>query len=350
MAEISPEQQAQMDEQKKQCPFCKIVSGEMESKSVYKDNLIQGVLDINPWTNGHVVLMPKEHYPILPVIPPDTFKHIFSVMPKLVGALKNAMLCTGSNVFIANGGVAGQQSPHFLLFILPRENGDKIYEFNLDNKKSIDNEKLKQVMPILKNNLPLMMSKHFQRNPPKWNPTEFKRADFIKDDDIDEVIYEDKKTAIVSPKNKECVGHLVIYSQEEESLFENLEADSSLHLFFAASLASTAVFEGMGAHGSNIILKSGISDDNTSGKLSIHILPRFEGDGINILPKPIENKKDLGDIASKIKDKTFEIEHSNKPKEKTEVYVLDEKSVTEDNSKEEHVDEITKAINMVKGS
>lgn len=343
MTEITPEVQAQLDSQKAECPFCKIISGEIESKKVYSDNFLSAVLDINPWTNGHVILMPKEHYPILPLLPPTTFKHMFSILPKLSGAVKESMLCTSVNIFIANGGVAGQQSPHFLLHILPRENGDKINEFSLDSNQVIDESKSKQTNAMLKNNFSLMMQKHYARNPASWTNAEFKRADFISDELIEEVLYEDKKLLVAIPKNQQCIGHIVIYLQEEEKHFENVSEDSSFHLFSAASLAGTAVFEGMQAHGSNIILKSGTCNDNPYSILSIHILPRYSEDGLNIVPKPIEDKKDLDEISKNIKDKTFIIEHSTQQKKEEKVIDWDEKRKSAP-SEDSHEDEITKAI------
>ena len=132
MSNVPPEVQAQLEEQKKNCPFCKIISGEIESKKVYEDELMIGILDINPRIKGHMLLLPKEHYPILPFLPPETFKHMFSRMSSLVNALKESMLSTGCNVMIANGGVAGQQSPHFLVHLFPRENKDGFDKYGFE--------------------------------------------------------------------------------------------------------------------------------------------------------------------------------------------------------------------------
>ena len=68
MVEITPEIQAQLNEQKKDCIFCKIVSGEMGSSTVYSDKHIKVVLDINPGVKVHMLVLPKEHYPIIPYL------------------------------------------------------------------------------------------------------------------------------------------------------------------------------------------------------------------------------------------------------------------------------------------
>ena len=64
---MSPEQIAEM--QKQQCIFCKIIKGDIPGKKVFQDDFVEAILDINPAAKGHTLVMPKEHYPILPVIP-----------------------------------------------------------------------------------------------------------------------------------------------------------------------------------------------------------------------------------------------------------------------------------------
>lgn len=364
MVEITPEIQAQLDEQKKQCPFCKILAGEIPAQKVYDDDLMAGILDINPWKKGHMLLLPKEHYPIMPFLPPKTFKHMFGMMAKLVAAVKKSMLCTGANVFIANGGVAGQQGPHFLVHIVPRENGDKIYNFALDEKKLLDEGKAGEVNAMLAKNMPLMMQNHFGRNPAKWHDGNIKSTEFLADIKKNQLnIYEDEKTLCVVPENPQCIGHLVIYSNEEKELLENLDNESSSHMFFVASFCATAVFEGLGAHGSNIILKSGISEDNPDGRLCIHVLPRYSEDGLDILPPPAAEKPNAEEVAAKIKDEMFMVEYElkegNKPKEpevidldakKTVIY-SDKKKEEEEEEKKEFdnpEDEIRHAIDRIK--
>ena len=111
--QITPEIKAQLNEQKKQCVFCKIISGEIPGKKVFEDEQTVAFLDINPAVKGHVLLMLKEHYPMPAYVPGDEFKHKFSLIPGLSKAIKSALVKTGIDVFIAVGGPAGQQMPHF---------------------------------------------------------------------------------------------------------------------------------------------------------------------------------------------------------------------------------------------
>ena len=44
------------------CLFCKIIQGEIPSRTIYEDDLIKVIMNINPNTNGHLLIIPKEHY------------------------------------------------------------------------------------------------------------------------------------------------------------------------------------------------------------------------------------------------------------------------------------------------
>jgi histidine triad (HIT) family protein len=321
MAEMTPEMKAQLEAQKAQCPFCKIIGGEIPAQKVYEDDKILAILDINPWIKGHMLVLPKEHYPIMPFLPPETFKHMFGVMAKLVGAAKKAMLCTGADVFIANGGIAGQQSPHFLVHILPREKGDPIWDkYLFAEDKPIEAEKAQQIFEAMKKNLPMMLGNHFSRTPASWHTGAIQTAEHLSDKQL---LYSDEKAAVAIPEHQQSLGHMVVYSQEEASDLENLDEESSSHLFYVASYCATAVFEGLGAQGSNIILKSGTSDDNPDGRLCVHILPRFQDDGMDVLPKPLAEKPNMDQIAAKIKEETWIIENAPKESKKKEPVVLD---------------------------
>lgn len=161
MPQLTPEQQKALDEQKKQCPFCKIIAGEIPSKKVYEDDKVCAVLDINPAMKGHTLLMPKEHYPIMPLIPEETFIHLFKKVKVLSGALKEGTLTFGNTIFIANGYVAGQQSNHFMIHLIPREGVDGLDKLSL-KPGSVDKEKDAEALKVLKQNLPLMLRQRYK--------------------------------------------------------------------------------------------------------------------------------------------------------------------------------------------
>jgi histidine triad (HIT) family protein len=338
--QLTPEIKAQLAEQKKQCIFCKLISGEMEAKKIFEDDKTIAMLDINPAMKGHTLFMLKEHYPIMPYIPADEFKHYFGIIPQLTKAIKSGTVCTSFNVFIANGGAAGQQSPHFITHLLPRDEEDGFLNFLFKKKSKLEESKIK----MLQNNFPIMMNNHFGRNPANWHVGAGEVPKFL--ENIYQqgvVLYEDEKVLCVLPEKGVAPGHIEIYSKEEDKLLENLSIESSAHLFYVASFAATAVFEGLGSQATNIILKSGFTDDNSDGRLSLHVLPRSQGDGLDkILWAPKPAKYDLGGVMEKISGKTWKVKYEDKKIEKREV--IKEPEVIQINGNKEKGNEIEEAI------
>ncbi|MBI1971117.1 HIT domain-containing protein [Candidatus Woesearchaeota archaeon] len=164
MIQLSPEQQKAIDEQKAQCPFCKIIAGEIPAKQVFEDEKTLVILDINPATKGHMLVVPKDHYPIMPLIPPAVFDHVARVTKGVMEAAYDAMVCKGVTMFIANGGAAGQQSSHFMIHVIPRDDDDNITAFDIP-KQDIPQAEREAVFSRLQTNLARMMNAHLQGKP-----------------------------------------------------------------------------------------------------------------------------------------------------------------------------------------
>jgi len=141
MADMTDEQRKQLEEklkkmspeelkefQKQQCIFCQIISGKVPSKKIYSDDKCIAVMDINPATKGHVLLLPKEHYSIMPQVPDKEIGHLLLVSKYLSQVILKTLKASGTNIFVANGGIAGQRAQHFMVHIIPRKEGDKVME------------------------------------------------------------------------------------------------------------------------------------------------------------------------------------------------------------------------------
>ena len=138
LKKMSPEELLEF--QKKQCIFCQIISGKIPSKKLYEDDSCLAILDINPATRGHLLILPKEHYAIMPQIPDKLMGRLMNVAKTLSKLLLKALRADGTTVFIANGLVAGQKAQHFIVHLIPRKEGDgvmTINEHSLDEAKCI---------------------------------------------------------------------------------------------------------------------------------------------------------------------------------------------------------------------
>ena len=44
---------------KMDCLFCKIIEGSIPSRTLYEDDIVKVIMDVNPNANGHVLVLPK---------------------------------------------------------------------------------------------------------------------------------------------------------------------------------------------------------------------------------------------------------------------------------------------------
>lgn len=121
---MSPEELKEF--QKKQCIFCRMVAGEIPAKKIYEDDSAFAILDINPASAGHVLLLPKEHYPILQQMPDDLVAHMGAVAKGFSQAFLQALKAEGSTIFAASGASAGQRAQHVMIHLIPRKENDGI--------------------------------------------------------------------------------------------------------------------------------------------------------------------------------------------------------------------------------
>ncbi len=105
---------------KNNCIFCAIAAGEIPSFKVYEDDLVLAYLDINPFSEGHTLVIPKEHYTGLLDTPTEKLQEIIARVQKIAAHIKTALPCDGFNILQNNGEAAGQTVPHLHFHIVPR--------------------------------------------------------------------------------------------------------------------------------------------------------------------------------------------------------------------------------------
>ncbi len=109
-----------------ECMFCQIAVGKVSSITVYEDTKCRAILDINPANPGHVLLMPKEHHVVWQLLPDELASHLAVVSKDISRVMLAVLGVKGINIYSANGEVAGQKAPHFMMHIIPRQEGDGI--------------------------------------------------------------------------------------------------------------------------------------------------------------------------------------------------------------------------------
>lgn len=117
--------------------FCKIIKGEIPSRVVFEDEIVKVIMDVNPRSNGHLLIIPKEHYQDLFDIDIDALSHIMEVSKKIGKLLTERLGCDGITLE-QNNGIA-QEVKHFHLHMIPKydkktekEDIDSIYQKLMD--------------------------------------------------------------------------------------------------------------------------------------------------------------------------------------------------------------------------
>lgn len=107
------------------CIFCAILAGEAPASFIYRDATIAAFMDLYPVTPGHLLVIPLVHAATLGEVAPAIAAHIMEVAQRLGAAVMASELgCDAFNLFLANGGAAGQDIFHVHLHLLPRFHGD----------------------------------------------------------------------------------------------------------------------------------------------------------------------------------------------------------------------------------
>jgi histidine triad (HIT) family protein len=109
---------------KEHCTFCNLIHGAAEVSLCHEDSDSIAFMDIQPVNNGHVLVVPREHYESLLDVPEELGAHLFRVTMQLAGAVRRVSGCEDLNLVVSSGAAAGQDEPHFHVHIIPRRIGD----------------------------------------------------------------------------------------------------------------------------------------------------------------------------------------------------------------------------------
>ncbi len=106
--------------------FCKIINKEIQSKCIYEDEIVEAIMDVNPRSKGHILIIPKKHYQDLLDIDLETLNHIMKVAKILSDRIINKLKCEGITLEQNNG--ISQEVKHFHLHIIPKYQKEEQYE------------------------------------------------------------------------------------------------------------------------------------------------------------------------------------------------------------------------------
>ena len=106
------------------CVFCKIRDGQIPSLKVYEDEHTLCIMDINPLTRGHCLVLTKSHAPTIWDADVADLQAAVATAKRVAEALKATVQPDGLNMLQANGAAAFQSVFHYHLHLIPRWNND----------------------------------------------------------------------------------------------------------------------------------------------------------------------------------------------------------------------------------
>ncbi len=109
----------------KDCIFCKIAEHQIPAVCIYESDNVIAFLDISPIEKGHLLVVPKRHWPSIAHTQFESADDIacYEELMYIVRCAAKAVsetISDGVNILQANGACAGQTVPHLHFHVIPR--------------------------------------------------------------------------------------------------------------------------------------------------------------------------------------------------------------------------------------
>lgn len=102
--------------------FCRIIDKEVPASIIYEDSDVLAILDTAQITNGHALVMPKDHYSSMADCPQELLSKVMKVAQRIAQVDLKVLGASGVNILTNIGEAAGQSVPHFHVHVIPRYN------------------------------------------------------------------------------------------------------------------------------------------------------------------------------------------------------------------------------------
>jgi histidine triad (HIT) family protein len=100
--------------------FTMIIDGEIPCHKIFEDDLVFAFLDINPFSPGHTLVVPKEAARTLDKLSNESAEALGRVLPRISRAIMRATGAEEFNVIQNNGPNAFQSVFHVHFHIIPK--------------------------------------------------------------------------------------------------------------------------------------------------------------------------------------------------------------------------------------
>jgi histidine triad (HIT) family protein len=109
------------------CEACEIIKGNKKAEIVYEDEKTIAFLSDKPLAQGHIIVIPKEHYNSIDDIPEELSNHFFYVASFASTGIYEIMGGgheLGTNIIVNEGNNPDSRFSHFSIDVIPRKSED----------------------------------------------------------------------------------------------------------------------------------------------------------------------------------------------------------------------------------
>lgn len=123
----------------------KVLSGDEEGEffEVYNDARFVAVLENEPWTKGHTIIIPKKQFESLSVMPPQFRDSMMKTAKKITEILKEKLRARSFHIMINEGDLLDPNC-YLCTHIIPRFNKR---ELNIEHKQH--NDRLDKIYSLI---------------------------------------------------------------------------------------------------------------------------------------------------------------------------------------------------------
>jgi histidine triad (HIT) family protein len=108
------------------CIFCKVVAGEIPAEEIDSDERTVTVMDINPATRGHAVVITRSHAANLMELDDEDLLGAMQTVRRVTERLRQTLNPAGFNILHNIGRAAWQSIFHFHVHVIPRYEDDPL--------------------------------------------------------------------------------------------------------------------------------------------------------------------------------------------------------------------------------
>ena len=106
------------------CVFCRIIRGELDSAIVYEDESTLAFMDLRQSNEGHVLVVPRKHVEQIYDLDEATASALAGTVCKIARAVRRVYAPDGLSIWQSNGPAAFQEVPHVHWHVFPRYTND----------------------------------------------------------------------------------------------------------------------------------------------------------------------------------------------------------------------------------